>query len=225
MLGVLTTRDAQRMAQQQGLDLVEVSPNADPPVCKIMDFGKFRYDEGMKRKQARKSQQRMVIKEIKFHANVDEHDLETKLRKTREFLEEGHKVKLTLAYRGRENAHKDLGIEVMQTVVKELEAVAICEQPPRLLGRLLGCMLAPKPQKAVKSGGGGAPRRPETPAPAKDPAPASASVPETASAPAPAPATSPAPAPDPATSPAPAPDPAPVPAPTVQAEAADKDVP
>ncbi len=224
MLGVLTTRDAQRMAQQQGLDLVEVSPNADPPVCKIMDFGKFRYDEGMKRKQARKSQQRMVIKEIKFHANVDEHDLETKLRKTREFLEEGHKVKLTLAYRGRENAHKDLGIEVMQTVVKELEAVAICEQPPRLLGRLLGCMLAPKPQKVVKSGGGGAPRRPENPAPAKAPAPASApaSAPALASDPAPASAPETVQAPAPAAPAETVPAPAPVPAPTVQTEATDK---
>ena len=163
MLGVLATREAQRMAQQQGLDLVEVSPNAEPPVCKIMDFGKFRYDEGMKRKQARKSQQHQVIKEIKFHANVDPHDLETKLRKTREFLAEGNKVKLTLAYRGRENAHKDLGFEVMQRVIKELETEAVCEQQPRLLGRLLGCLLAPRPQKPVKGGG----KRPE-PKPAPD---------------------------------------------------------
>ena len=163
MLGVLATREAQRMAQQQGLDLVEVSPNAEPPVCKIMDFGKFRYDEGMKRKQARKTQQRQVIKEVKFHANVDPHDLETKLRKTREFLAEGNKVKLTLAYRGRENAHKDLGFEVMQRVIKELETEAVCEQQPRLLGRLLGCLLAPRPQKPAKGGG----KRPE-PKPAPD---------------------------------------------------------
>ena len=165
MLGVLPTREAQRMAQQQGLDLVEVSPNAEPPVCKIMDFGKFRYDEGMKRKQARKTQQRQVIKEVKFHANVDPHDLETKLRKTREFLAEGNKVKLTLAYRGRENAHKDLGFEVMQRVIKALETEAVCEQQPRLLGRLLGCLLAPRPQKPAKGGGG---KRPEPqPAPAR----------------------------------------------------------
>lgn len=163
MLGVLATREAQRMAQQQGLDLVEVSPNAEPPVCKIMDFGKFRYDEGMKRKQARKTQQRQVIKEVKFHANVDPHDLETKLRKTREFLAEGNKVKLTLAYRGRENAHKDLGFEVMQRVIKALETEAVCEQQPRLLGRLLGCLLAPRPQKPAKGGG----KRPE-PKPAPD---------------------------------------------------------
>ena len=196
MLGVLTTRDAQRMAQQQGLDLVEVSPNADPPVCKIMDFGKFRYDEGMKRKQARKSQQRQIIKEVKFHANVDQHDLETKIRKTREFLEEGNKVKLTLAYRGRENAHKDLGFEVMQKVVKMLEQEAVCEQPPRLLGRLLGCLLAPRPAKVVTKGGGGGggskpqtanrpPARPAASAPTEPPAPSepSASAESVAAAP------------------------------------------
>lgn len=147
MHGVVPIRDAQRMAQQAGLDLVEVSPNMDPPVCKIMDFGKFRYDEGMKRKQARKQQQKQVIKEIKFHANVDRHDLEVKMRRMREFIADGNKVKLTLAYRGRENAHKDLGYEVMQQVIKELEDVAICEQPPKLLGKLLGCLLGPKPTK------------------------------------------------------------------------------
>ena len=192
MLGVLATREAQRMAQQQGLDLVEVSPNAEPPVCKIMDFGKFRYDEGMKRKQARKTQQRQVIKEVKFHANVDPHDLETKLRKTREFLAEGNKVKLTLAYRGRENAHKDLGFEVMQRVIKELEPVAVCEQQPRLLGRLLGCLLAPRPQKPAKGGG----KRPEPQPAAQRPEPQPA-----AQRPEPQPATQPSDQPLPATQP------------------------
>lgn len=163
MLGVMATRDAQRLAQQQGLDLVEVSPNVDPPVCKIMDFGKFRYDEGMKRKQARKSQARQLIKEIKFHANVDSHDMSTKLRKAREFLGEGHKVKLTLAYRGRENAHKELGFEVMQQVINALDAEAVCEQSPKLMGRLLSCMIAPKPQKPSKGGGKDKIRPPQRP--------------------------------------------------------------
>lgn len=135
------------MAQQQGLDLVEMQPNAEPPVCRIMDYGKFRYDEGMKKKQARKQQQKTAVKEIKFHANVDRHDLEIKMRQMRAFIAEGNKVKLTLAYRGRENAHKDLGIEVMQQVVAEMADVAICEQAPKVLGRLLGCLLAPKPTK------------------------------------------------------------------------------
>lgn len=161
------------MAQQQGLDLVEVSPNAEPPVCKIMDFGKFRYDEGMKRKQARKSQQRQVIKEIKFHAKVDTHDLATKMRKTREFLAAGNKVKITLAYRGRENAHKDLGFEVMQRVLDELEPEAVCEQQPKLMGRLLSCLLAPKPQKPAKGGGKQPqPKREREPQPGQEPQPA-----------------------------------------------------
>jgi len=143
----MATRDAQRLAEQQGLDLVEISPNADPPVCKIMDFGKFRYEESIKRKQARKAQIRQQIKEVKFHASVDEHDLQTKMRHIREFLAEGDKVKLTLQYRGRENAHKELGMEVVTRVIKELEPIAIVEQHPRLLGRLLGCLLAPRPLK------------------------------------------------------------------------------
>lgn len=147
MLGIMPTRDALYLAQKQGLDLVEMAPNAEPPVCRIMDYGKFRYDEGMKRKAARKQQQKQVVKEIKFHANVDRHDLEVKMRQMRGFIADGNKVKLTLAYRGRENAHKDLGIEVMQQVIEEMADVTICEQQPKVLGKLLGCLLAPKPTK------------------------------------------------------------------------------
>ncbi len=152
MLGVMQTRDALRHAQTRGLDLVEVSPNADPPVCKVMDYGKFRYDEGMKRKEARKNQKTTSVKEIKFHASVDTNDLNTKLRKIREFLAEGHKVKITLQYRGRENAHKELGMEVIQGVIVELSDECIVEQPPRIMGRLLGCLVAPKPVRSVKKG-------------------------------------------------------------------------
>lgn len=147
-MGVMATRDAQRLADQQGLDLVEVSPNAEPPVCKIMDYGKFRYEESIKRKQARKNQKIVQIKEIKFHASVDKNDLEHKVRQIKEFIAEGHKVKVTLQYRGRENAHKELGVEVVTQVIEMCSAVAVTEQPPKLLGRLLGCMLAPKPVKA-----------------------------------------------------------------------------
>ncbi len=147
MLGVMQTREAIYIAQKQGLDLVEMQPNAEPPVCRIMDYGKYRYDEGMRKKAARKQQQRQVVKEIKFHANVDRHDLEFKMKQMRAFIADGNKVKLTLAYRGRENAHKDLGIEVMQQVVAEMSDVAVCEQQPKVLGRLLGCLLAPKPTK------------------------------------------------------------------------------
>ena len=147
MLGVMTTRDAQRLADNQGLDLVEVSPNAEPPVCKIMDFGKFRYEESIKRKVARKNQKTTLIKEVKFHASVDTNDLGHKLRQIKEFLAEGHKVKVTLQYRGRENAHKELGMEVVNKVILDCAAEAIVEQTPRLIGRTLGCMLAAKPAK------------------------------------------------------------------------------
>lgn len=143
----MPTRDAIYLAQKQNLDLVEMSPNAEPPVCRIMDYGKFRYDEGMKRKAARKQQKQQVVKEIKFHANVDRHDLEVKMKQMRGFIADGNKVKLTLAYRGRENAHKDLGIEVMQQVIDEMSDVTICEQTPKVLGKILGCLLAPKPVK------------------------------------------------------------------------------
>lgn len=169
MLGVMTTRDAQRLADQQGLDLVEVSPNAEPPVCKIMDYGKFRYEESIKRKQARKNQKTTLIKEVKFHASVDTNDLGHKLRQIKEFLAEGHKVKVTLQYRGRENAHKELGMEVVQKVIEECSSCAVVEQTPRLIGRTLGCMLAARP---VKPGGSGQPSsaqqapRPAVPRPA-----------------------------------------------------------
>jgi len=149
MLGVMATRDAQRLADDQGMDLVEISPNAEPPVCKIMDFGKFRYEESIRQKQARKNASRVQLKEVKFHAGVEENDLQTKLRHIRDFIGEGHKVKLTLQYRGRENAHKELGMQVVNRVIKEVEEVAAVEQPPRLLGRVLGCVLMPRPAKPV----------------------------------------------------------------------------
>jgi len=143
MLGVMQTREAQRGAQSRGLDLVEVSPNADPPVCKVMDYGKFRYEEGMKRKAARKNQKTTQVKEIKFHASVDTNDLDTKMRKIRTFLKAGHKVKLTLQYRGRENAHKELGLEVIKGIIVTLGEDVTVEQAPRIMGRVLGCLLAP----------------------------------------------------------------------------------
>lgn len=170
MLGVMTTRDAQRLADNQGLDLVEVSPNAEPPVCKIMDFGKFRYEESIKRKVARKNQKTTLIKEVKFHASVDTNDLGHKLRQIKEFLAEGHKVKVTLQYRGRENAHKELGMEVVNRVIQDCAAEAIVEQTPRLIGRTLGCMLAAKPAKPG-SGQASAPQAPRPPSPPKPPSP------------------------------------------------------
>ncbi len=160
MLGVVQTREAQRLADQQGMDLVEISPNAEPPVCKIMDFGKFRYEESIRQKQARKNASRVQLKEVKFHAGVEDNDLQTKLRHIREFIAEGHKVKVTLQYRGRENAHKEIGVQVVQRVIKEVDDVAAVEQQPRLLGRVLGCVLMPRPAKPTsgKSAQPSAPR-------------------------------------------------------------------
>ena len=143
----MDTRDAIRLAEADHLDLVEISPNADPPVCRIMDFGKFRYDEGQRKKQARKNQAKTVVKEVKFHANVDENDYQVKLRNIRSFLADGCKIKLTLQYRGRENAHKELGDEVMARVIRDTAEIAVVEQAPKLMGRSLSGMIGPKPKK------------------------------------------------------------------------------
>ena len=170
-LGIMTTREAQRLADSQGLDLVEISPNAEPPVCKIMDFGKFRYEESIKAKTARKNQSRQQIKEVKFHPGVEDNDLQVKLRQIRKFISEGDKVKLTLMYRGRENAHKELGMEVIQRILADVADVVTVEQAPKHLGRFLGALLAPKPQKAAKKGHAEAPRD-AAPKPPREPAPA-----------------------------------------------------
>ena len=141
--GVMSLSDALRLAEQAGLDLVEVNPNSDPPVCRVMDYGKFKYEEGQRKKIARKSQAKTVVKEVKFHVNVEENDYQLKLRNIRSFLEEGCKVKLTLQFRGRENAHKELGLDVMNRVCKDLGEEASVEQSPRIMGRTISGMLGP----------------------------------------------------------------------------------
>jgi translation initiation factor IF-3 len=148
MLGVISTQDALRMAQEQQLDLVEISPNADPPVCRIMDFGKFRYQESLKDKEARRHQHRQVVKEMKFHANVGEHDFQTKLAHIKDFLTKGHKVKVSLVFRGRENVHREIGFEVVNRVIKECEGVCTVDMTPRMMGRMLIAMLGGKAPKA-----------------------------------------------------------------------------
>ena len=142
--GIMSLRDALKLSEERGLDLVEISPNAEPPVCRIMDYGKFKYEEGQRKKQAKKSQSKSVIKEVKFHANVDENDYQIKLRNIRGFLADGDKVKLTLQFRGRENAHREIGDEVMKRVCQDLADVAVVEQEPRLLGRAINGLLGPK---------------------------------------------------------------------------------
>ena len=149
MVGVMPTREALKLAQAEDLDLVEVSPNADPPVCRIMDFGKFRYDESVKRKESRKQSRAhsRALKEVKFHANVGEHDYQTKVNHARAFLAKGHKVKISLQFRGRENAHRELGFEVVERVLKDCAEVSSVDARPRLVGRQIITMLSPVSQK------------------------------------------------------------------------------
>ncbi len=151
MLGVMPTREAQRLADQQGLDLVEITPNAVPPVCKIMDYGKFKYEESIRAKQARKSQKVQKVKEIKFHPGTDTNDFDYKLKQIRGFLGEGCKVKLTLQYRGRENAHRELGEDVINRVLEALANECFVEQAPKTLGRVLGALIGPPRKNAPKA--------------------------------------------------------------------------
>ena len=150
MLGVMPTRDAQRLADQRGLDLVEITPNAQPPVCKIMDYGKFKYEESIREKQARKAQKVQKVKEIKFHPGTDTNDFNYKLNQIRGFLKDGCKVKLTLQYRGRENAHRELGEDVINRVLEELKDECFVEQAPKTLGRVLGALIGPPRKNGPK---------------------------------------------------------------------------
>ena len=143
-LGVMYTREAMEQANGLGLDLVEVSPNADPPVAKFLDVGKFKYETQKKANLARKSQKTQEIKEIKMRPNIDDHDYDVKMRKIFEFIEEGDKVKCTLRFRGRELAHGQLGMQVLQRVQTDTSEVAKVEQFPRMEGRQMLMVLAPK---------------------------------------------------------------------------------
>lgn len=142
--GVVSLRDALEMAYDAELDLVEIVPTAKPPVCRIMDYGKFRFDESKKAALARKNQKQVQLKEIKMRPATDEGDYNIKLKKLREFLEDGDKVKVTLRFKGREMAHKELGMEVLKRVEKDLLEEAVVEQYPRLEGRQMVMMLGPK---------------------------------------------------------------------------------
>ncbi|MEN9932267.1 MAG: hypothetical protein RIS17_840 [Pseudomonadota bacterium] len=143
-LGVLYTREAIAIAQEAGLNLVEVSPGADPPVCKILDVGKFKYEAQKKAAAARKNQKTQEIKEIKMRPNIDEHDYQTKMKAISRFLEEGDKVKLTLRFRGRELSHGELGLKLLERVRDDTAELAKVEQLPRLEGRQMLMVIAPK---------------------------------------------------------------------------------
>ena len=143
-VGVVTPARAMVLAEEAGLDLVEISPNAVPPVCKIMDFGKYKYETQKREAEARKNQKIIEIKEIKFRPGTDTHDYEVKMRSVNRFLEEGDKVKITLRFRGREMAHQELGMELLNRVASDVAEVAKVEQMPRLEGRQMVMMISPK---------------------------------------------------------------------------------
>jgi len=146
-LGIFGINDAQRVADEQGLDLVEIAPDADPPVCRVMDYGKFKYDQAMKAKQARKNQTRIEIKEMKFRPKIDTGDYETKKKHIVRFLSGGAKVKVTIMFRGREMAHPDLGLNILEKLADDLKGEAIIENQPKLEGRNMFMLIAPLKKK------------------------------------------------------------------------------
>ena len=135
MQGVMTAREAMQRAFSVGLDLVEISPNADPPVCKILDFGKFKYEQQKKKNEAKKKQKVIEIKEIKVRPNIDENDYQVKMRAMKSFIDEGDKVKVTLRFRGREMAHQDIGVRVLERIRAEMDSTSKVEQMPRMENR------------------------------------------------------------------------------------------
>lgn len=144
MVGVVSLRDALLAAEDAGLDLVEIAPQAEPPVCKILDYGKYKYEAQKKAAEARKKQKIIEVKEIKLRPNIDDNDYDVKMRSARRFLEEGDKVKVTMRFRGREMAHQDLGMNVLIRVRDQFEDIAKVEQMPRMEGRMMVMVIAPR---------------------------------------------------------------------------------
>ncbi|WP_456064523.1 translation initiation factor IF-3 [Halothiobacillus diazotrophicus] len=143
-LGIVRTRDALTRAAEVALDLVEVAPNASPPVCKIMDYGKFKYQQSKKMAEARKKQKQIEVKEIKFRPGTEDHDYQVKMRNIVRFLEDGDKAKITLRFRGREMAHKDIASELLDRIERDLAELAVVEQRPKMEGRQVTMVMAPK---------------------------------------------------------------------------------
>ena len=144
MVGVISKEEGIEIAFEAGLDLVEVSPNADPPVCKVLDYGKYKYEAQKKANEARKKQKVIDVKEIKMRPGIDEHDYQVKMRSVRRFLDEGDKVKMTIRFRGREMAHQELGMKVLDRVREDVNELAKVEQFPKSEGRLMTMVIAPK---------------------------------------------------------------------------------
>lgn len=164
MLGVFPPMEALRMAEAKGLDLIEIAPTAKPPTCKIMDYGKYKYELKKKEAVARKNQTVITIKEVQLRPRTDQHDLDVKMRHARRFLEEGDKVKVNLRFYGREMAHQELGFQLLQKVIASLNDIAMVEVPPKMEGRQLFVLLTPDPAKLKeleKSKPAAAPSEPE----------------------------------------------------------------
>ena len=149
-LGIYTVAQAQRVADDQNLDLVEIAPNAEPPVCRIMDYGKFKYDQAIKAKQARKNQSKIETKEMKFRPKIDVGDYTTKKKHVLRFLDAGNKVKITIMFRGREMAHPEQGLSILERLADDLKDVAVVENQPKMEGRNMHMLIAPLPGAAKK---------------------------------------------------------------------------
>ena len=146
-MGVMSPRDALRLAQERDLDLVKVAPQAKPPVCKILDYGKYRFEMQKKEKEARKNQKVVELKEIRLSLNIDTNDFNTKVNQALKFLQQGHKVKVSIRFRGREMAHTNLGIDVEKRFAEALEGKAVSDKQPKLEGRSMMMFLSPSPNK------------------------------------------------------------------------------
>jgi translation initiation factor IF-3 len=172
-VGVISLREALALAEERGLDLVEVAPNAVPPVCRILDYGKFRYEQTKKEREARKHQKQAELKEVRLKPKTDDHDLEIKAKQARKFLLAGDKVKFTVRFRGREMAHPDIGREMLEQIAEELRDVATVEQRPLMEGRALSLLLAPSAKAKVqreRAASNAQSQPPRTAAPAVTPA-------------------------------------------------------
>ncbi len=154
--GIIPILEAMRMAKEAGLDLVEVAPQANPPVCKILDYGKFKFEQEKKIRDSKKKQKLQKMKEIRMQPKIDDHDLDFKSKHVLEFLGEGNKVKVTVRFRGRELAHTERGLDVLNEVLKRLNNEYVLEKPPIMEGRFMSMMLGPKPRAAKPSGASGA---------------------------------------------------------------------
>jgi translation initiation factor IF-3 len=197
--GVMDTRDAIRAAREKGMDLVEVAPNADPPVCKIIDYGKYQYLAKKKANEAKKKQVVITVKEVKFRPGTDEHDYSYRMKHAREWLTEGDKVKATIWFRGREMTHRELGARILEKLEKDLADISEVEMRPRMEGNQMFTIFGPKrhkgsakPASSSQSGGGGGPK----------PAPIAPAAPVTPAAPAPATQAAPSTSAEPTTPPA-----------------------